>query len=104
MIGISIGLVGLVVIQVLWMLNNIRLKEDQFDQGVSNALFAVSERLERQEKFQVLQNYEAGRRLLLRLDTLRRPAHQPHRTDLPVYNDHNTSEEGEWPLGRKEHE
>ena len=100
-IGVSIGLVGLVVIQVLWMLNNIRLKQDQFDQGVSNALFAISERLERQEKFQFLENYEAGRRLLLRLDTLRRPhAHNSHteRADLPSYGSDG------WPLGQKEHE
>src|SRR5690606_39645033 len=73
MIGITIGLIGLVTIQVLWMRNNITLKEDQFEQGVSNALFAISERLERHEKFQALEKHEAGRRLLHRLDTLRRP-------------------------------
>ena len=104
MIGISIGLVGLVVIQVLWMLNNIRLKEDQFDQGVSNALFAVSERLERQEKFQFLQNYEAGRRLFHRLDTINRPATHAHHGEhaesppLPSYR------QDDWPLEQTEHE
>ncbi len=109
MIGICIGLVGLVVIQVFWMRNNILLKEAQFEQGVSNALFAVSERLERMEKFQELRKHEAGRRLLLRLDTLRRPhamehplnadAEQTFTPDPPA----DTRADG-WPLRYEEHE
>jgi two-component system phosphate regulon sensor histidine kinase PhoR len=107
MIGISLGLIGLVVIQVLWMRNNIALKEDQFEQGVSNALFAVSERLERMEKFPVLQKHEAGRRLLQRLDTLRRPHMESvggNRSDIIDLAPHDSTGAGEWPLGRKEHE
>lgn len=112
MIGICTGLIGLVVIQVLWMRNNIRLKEAQFAQGVSNALFAVSERLERQEKFQELQKYEAGRRLLLRLDTLRRPVGGDVRPDAPhagterfrPYGAEPGDGSDQWPLGMEEHE
>lgn len=108
MIGISLGLIGLVVIQVLWMRNNIALKEEQFSQSVSNALFAVSERLERMEKFPFLQKHEAGRRLMQRLDTLRRPHMEgvtEKRSDVLHYGESDSGNvEHPWPLERREHE
>ncbi len=109
MIGITIGLIGLVTIQVLWMRNNITLKEEQFEQGVSNALFAISERLERQEKFKELSKHEAGRRLLLRLDTLRRPhpevpLHGSAGIEFHRYDTTARSPLEQWPLDMKEHE
>jgi two-component system phosphate regulon sensor histidine kinase PhoR len=71
LVVISIALVGLVAIQVVWIRNTIALKEAQFTQGVNNALYAVSERLERLERFQRMTSHRAGRRLLSRLDSLR---------------------------------
>ncbi len=72
LVAIGIALIGLVSIQVYWIRSTIDLQETQFAQGVENALFSVSDRLERMEKLQDMQRHEVGRRLLLRLDTLRR--------------------------------
>ena len=69
--AITVALLGLVAIQLYWMRGTMELREAQLQQGVENALYAVSDRLERLEKMQDLQRHEAGRRLLQRLDTLR---------------------------------
>jgi two-component system phosphate regulon sensor histidine kinase PhoR len=73
LLAIGIALVGLVAIQLYWIRGTMALQEAQFAQGVENALYAVSDRLERAEALQDVQRHELGRRLLLRLDTLRRP-------------------------------
>ncbi len=70
--AISLALAGLIGIQVHWLRSTIGLKETQFEQGVENALFSISERLERVEKMDDLRHNNVGRRLLMRLDTLRR--------------------------------
>jgi len=69
--AISIALAGLIAVQVYWLRSTINLKERHYEQGIEDALIAVSERLERVEKMQDLRSHEAGRKLLLRLDTLR---------------------------------
>jgi two-component system, OmpR family, phosphate regulon sensor histidine kinase PhoR len=69
--AITLALAGLIGVQVHWLRSTITLKEVQFQQGVENALVAVSERLERVEKMEDLQRHSLGRQLLLRLDTLR---------------------------------
>ena len=62
--AISVALVGLVIIQVKWINDTVRLRDAQFDQSVDNALIAVSDRLERMEKWRGLESHEEGRRLL----------------------------------------
>jgi two-component system, OmpR family, phosphate regulon sensor histidine kinase PhoR len=111
-LGITLGLAGLVVLQVIWMRNTMRLKEERFRQEVGNALITVSERLERLEKFKELRKHEAGRRLLLRLDTLRRPQqHEPRSASgseqqdpLPRYDSLQHPANEQWPLRMEEHE
>jgi two-component system, OmpR family, phosphate regulon sensor histidine kinase PhoR len=108
MTGITLGLLGLVVIQFIWMRSNIKLQEARLSQGISNAMFAVSERLERMEKFRALQDHEAGRKLLLRLDTLRRPANMQEPVDAREQESGlgrpATSQDMAWPLRMEEHE
>lgn len=79
LIAISVALLGLVGIQVKWMRDSIALREAQFERSVDHALFAVSDRLEQVEKVQELRRNKAGRRLLRKLDALRR-AHQEQRS------------------------
>ena len=71
MATIGMALLGLVGIQVHWIRSTLQLKEAQVEQGVENALYTVSDRLELVERMAVLQRDPAGRRLLMRLDTLR---------------------------------
>ena len=71
LVSLSIALLGLVVIQVVWIRSTVSLKEAQFAQSVNNALFAVSERVERVERVGRLKEHPAGRQLLFRLDSLR---------------------------------
>lgn len=75
--AISLALVGLVVIQVYSIRSTIALKEVEFTQSVGNALHAVSDRLEQAEKMGDLKRHRAGRRLLMKLDAMRRESTQP---------------------------
>lgn len=72
LVAISVALVGLVFIQVRWIRDTIALREAQFQRSVDNALFTVSDRLEQLEKMKDLKRQKAGRRLLHKLDALRR--------------------------------
>lgn len=69
--AIGLALTGLIAVQVHWLRSTIALKEAQFHEGVENALYEVSDRLERVEKMADLTRHRAGQRLLARLDTLR---------------------------------
>jgi len=77
MAGISLALIGLVVIQVFWIRNTIVLKQAQLTQGVGNALHAVSDQLEQVEKMRDLKRHRTGRRLLKQLDEMRRASAPP---------------------------
>lgn len=72
LVAISIALLGLVGIQVKWMRDTMALREAQFEHSVDNALFAVCDRLEQLEKMGDLKRHKAGRRLLVKLDAMRR--------------------------------
>ncbi|HRH68299.1 MAG TPA: HAMP domain-containing sensor histidine kinase [Flavobacteriales bacterium] len=78
LVAISVALLGLVGIQVKWMRDTMVLREAQFQHSVDNALFAVCDRLEQLEKMDDLKRHKAGRRLLVKLDDMRRAsAHRP---------------------------
>lgn len=69
--AIAIALLGLMGLQVRWMHAILEAREQQLQGAVGNALITVSDRLEREERWEVLRSNSSGRRLLLRLDTLR---------------------------------
>ena len=71
LLAISVALVGLVAIQVVWIRKTIALKEEQFVHGVDNALFVVSERLERVERMREVRRHKNGRRMLERIERMR---------------------------------
>lgn len=48
-VAISVVLLGLVLIQAKWVSDTLALKDAQFNEGIDNALVAVSDRLERAE-------------------------------------------------------
>jgi two-component system phosphate regulon sensor histidine kinase PhoR len=68
---IAIALLGLMVLQARWMHAILEARRQQLQGSVSSALITVSDRLEREERWEVLRSNSSGRRLLLRLDTLR---------------------------------
>ncbi|MBL7953191.1 MAG: HAMP domain-containing histidine kinase [Flavobacteriales bacterium] len=72
LIAISVALIGLMGIQVKWMRDTMELREAQFQRSVDNALFTVSDRLEHVDKMGDLKRHKAGRRLLRKLDALRK--------------------------------
>lgn len=72
LVAISVALLGLMAIQVKWMRDSKDLRQAQFERSVDHALFAVSDRMEQMEKMRDLQRHKAGRRLLRKLDALRR--------------------------------
>ena len=69
--AITVALVGLVAMQVVWIHKTVSLREEQFVRAVDNALFDVSEQLERTERMAELRRHRSGRRLLVKLDSLR---------------------------------
>ncbi len=73
-------------IQVKWMHDTLVLRETQFAMGVNNALRSVSDRLERLDRMHELGQHEAGRRLILRLDTLRELDDDEVKVDLSAAN------------------
>lgn len=72
LVAISVALLGLMGIQVKWMRDSLALREAQFARSVDHALFSVSDKLEQIEKVRDLQRHKAGRRLLRKLDAMRR--------------------------------
>ena len=72
LLAISVALIGLMGIQVKWMRDSMALREAQFDRTVDHVLFAVSDRMEQMEKLRDLQRHRTGRRLLRKLDAMRR--------------------------------
>jgi len=69
--AIAIALLGLMGLQVRWMHAILEAREQQLQGAVSSALITVSDRLEREERWEVLRSNSSGHRLLLKLDTLR---------------------------------
>ncbi len=69
--AICTALAGLLALQVLWLGRTLELREAQIRQGVSNALYAVSDRLELQERVGRLRGHAEGMRLISRIDSLR---------------------------------
>jgi two-component system phosphate regulon sensor histidine kinase PhoR len=72
LVAISAALMGLMGIQVKWMRDSMALREAQFERSMDHALFTVSDKLEQLEKMRDLRRLKAGKRLLRKLDALRR--------------------------------
>jgi signal transduction histidine kinase len=52
----SIALVGIISLQLYWILHDIRIKEQQFDQSVNQAMNAIVDRIETKEAINILQD------------------------------------------------
>lgn len=68
LVAIGLALVGLLAIQVKWVRDTKLLRQSQYHRSIDNALHAVSDRMERIERMQVLQGHKVGKRLLQKLD------------------------------------
>lgn len=68
---IAVALLGLVVLQAWWINGILSARTQELKETVGNVLLDVSDRLEREERWEVLRNNASGQRLMLRLDTLR---------------------------------
>ena len=74
LVAIGLALVGLLAIQVKWMRDTKLLRESQYHRSIDNAMHAVSDRMERIERMQVLEGHKVGKRLLQKLDAHRNNA------------------------------
>ncbi len=52
----SVALIGIISLQVYWISHDIRLKEQQFDQTVNQAMNAVVDKIETREAFHIIRN------------------------------------------------
>ena len=52
----SLALIGIISLQLYWILRDIRLKEQQFDQSVSQVMNSIVDRIETNEAFSMLQD------------------------------------------------
>jgi signal transduction histidine kinase len=52
----SVALMGIITLQVYWITHDINLKEQQFDQSVSQAMTAVVDKIETREAFSMMSN------------------------------------------------
>ncbi len=71
LVMIGLALAGTLLIQAIWLRNNIMLRKAVLEESVDRALVGVSERLERIERMEDLRRNRNGQQLLMRLDTLR---------------------------------
>ncbi|MBL7980186.1 MAG: HAMP domain-containing histidine kinase [Flavobacteriales bacterium] len=70
LVALCAALVGLLSLQVVWFSRTIALRGSQYEQSVDNALFAVSDRLELQERIGRLRRHAGGQQLIQHLDSL----------------------------------
>src|SRR6187549_4443 len=52
----SVALLGIISLQVYWITHDIRLKEQQFDQTVNQAMNAIVDKIETREAFHIIRN------------------------------------------------
>lgn len=52
----SVALIGIIILQVYWITHDINLKEQQFEQSVSQAMNAVVDKIETREAFSMMSN------------------------------------------------
>src|SRR6185436_13390588 len=52
----SVALIGIISLQVYWISHDIRLKEQQFDQTVNQAMNAIVDKIETREAFHIIRN------------------------------------------------
>ena len=50
----SVALIGVISLQLYWIFHDIRLKEQQFNQSVNQAMNSVVDRIERTEAMNIL--------------------------------------------------
>ena len=53
----SIALLGIISLQLYWILHDIRLKEQQFDQSVSQSMNSIVDRIETNEAYNILNEH-----------------------------------------------
>ena len=53
----SIALIVIISLQLYWILHDIRLKEQQFDQSVSQSMNAIVDRIETNEAYNILNEH-----------------------------------------------
>lgn len=85
LVAIMVALGGLLALQAMWTRETIALREEQFSQEVSHALYRVSDHLERTERMGELRRNRQGKRLLARLDSLRAAAVKPMAPQPPTH-------------------
>ncbi|MCU0319780.1 MAG: HAMP domain-containing histidine kinase [Flavobacteriales bacterium] len=87
---IVVALVGLMALQAWWINGILQARTQQLKETVGNALLAISDRLEREERWEVLRSNASGQRLMLRLDTLR--GQQPAELRSPIQAEEDINE------------
>jgi len=70
----SLALLGLIVVQISLINDNIEWRKSQFKRSVNSALANVSYKLERQEGLDRIKSTQAATRLFDRIDSLQRSA------------------------------
>ena len=61
---LGIALIGLIVLQFVWIKNTLQLRQDQFHQAIKSSIASVADRAERAAVFQVISEDARGRKLL----------------------------------------
>lgn len=61
---IAIALIGLIVLQFVWIKNTLQLRQDQFHQAIKTSIADVADRAERAAVFKVIAEDDRGRKLL----------------------------------------
>ncbi|MBK6777118.1 MAG: hypothetical protein IPG74_15215 [Flavobacteriales bacterium] len=71
LVGITLALAGLTIIQAQWISGVISLRDAQFGQSIDDAVNAVSERIERADALAGIKQHTDGARMLAMIDSMR---------------------------------
>ena len=75
LVGITLALAGLTIIQAQWIRGVIALRDAQFGQSIDDALNEVSERIERADALTYIKQHSDGGRMLAAIDSMHSASH-----------------------------
>ncbi len=87
LVGITLALAGLTIIQAQWISGVIALRDAQFGQSIDDAVNAVSDRIERADALAGIKQHTDGARMLAMIDSMRISGSDPRYDGIAIIDE-----------------
>ncbi|MEO8069030.1 MAG: HAMP domain-containing sensor histidine kinase [Flavobacteriales bacterium] len=94
LVGITLALAGLTIIQVQWIRGVITLRDAQFGQSIDDAMNEVSERIERADALAGIKQHSDGGRMLAMIDSMQAAVQGPAKGGIAIANGASDASDG----------